>query len=108
MGRNISETRIVQILESVDKIENLQLLLGRENLEKSNLQFKDWIRSRDPNFLDRHLIPKNWALWDVEALPEFVKEREKLIRQRLKRLNFDPQEISGDRIQLVEGLETGN
>ena len=46
--------------------------------------------SNDSDFLERHLIPNELALWEVEALPEFVKAREQLIRQRLRRLGLDP------------------
>lgn len=90
MGRNIPEARIQRILESVNKLGNLQLLLARENLEKNNIPFSQWIQTRDLDFLERHLIPDNPDLWDVSALPEFVAAREELIRQRLRRLNFEP------------------
>jgi hypothetical protein len=89
MARNIPETRIQQIVNSVNKLGNLQLLLGRENLEKNNIPFSEWIQTRDRDFLDRHLIPDNPDLWDATALPEFVTAREKLISQRLRRLSFD-------------------
>ncbi len=88
MALNIPESRIQKILDSVNGLGNLQLLLGRENLEKSNTPFTEWIRTRDRGFLDQHLIPDDPDLWNVEALPEFVKAREKLIRQRLRQLNF--------------------
>ncbi len=90
MGRNISETRIQQILESANKLGNLQLLLGRENLEKNNTPFSHWIQTRDRSFLEHHLIPDDSSLWDVTVLPEFVEAREELIRQRLRRLNLEP------------------
>lgn len=95
MSRNIPETRIQQIVESVDKLGNLQLLLGRENLEKNNTPFSQWIRTRDQDFLERHFIPNDPDLWDVTALPEFVAARERLISQRLRRLNFDPATSGG-------------
>lgn len=90
MARNLSESLIQQILGSVNRLGNLQLLLGRENIEKSNIPFGDWIGTRDEEFLERHLIPQNAALWDVTKLPAFVDAREKLIRQRLRRLDSDP------------------
>ena len=86
----VPDSRIQLIVESVNRLGNLQLLLGRENLEKSNTPFRQWIQTRDGEFLDRHLIPKNPALWDVTALPEFVAAREELIRKRLRRLDFEP------------------
>jgi hypothetical protein len=90
MERGIPEMRVEQIIESVNKLGNLQLLLSRENLEKNNLPFSNWIQTRDRNFLNRHLIPDDPDLWDAAALPEFVAAREKLIRDRLRRLNFGP------------------
>ncbi|CAN7216049.1 DUF262 domain-containing protein [Bosea sp. LjRoot9] len=90
MARNLPESLIQKILGSVNRLGNLQILLGRENLEKSNIPFSDWIGTRDREFLDRHLIPRNPVLWDVTKLPEFVEAREELIRQRLRRLDIDP------------------
>jgi hypothetical protein len=90
MAKNLPEPLIKRILDSANRLGNLQLLLGRENLEKSNIPFAQWIQTRDSDFLERHLIPNEPALWEVEALPEFVKAREQLIRQRLRRFSLDP------------------
>ncbi|MGQ7794321.1 DUF262 domain-containing protein [Faunimonas sp. B44] len=84
MAANVPETRIQRILESVDRLGNLELLLGRENLEKSNTPFDEWITTRNEDFLERHLIPNDPDLWRVECLPEFVREREKLIDRRIR------------------------
>lgn len=89
-AHNLAEPLIQRILNSVNRLGNLELLLARENLEKSNLPFEQWLRTRDVAFLDRHLIPKDPRLWQVSALPEFVAAREELIRQRLRRLYLDP------------------
>jgi uncharacterized protein with ParB-like and HNH nuclease domain len=84
MAANLPEDRIIKILNAVDSLGNLQLLLGRENIEKSNKEFNEWINTRDDEFLDEHLIPRDQDLWNVNSLPEFVAHREKLIRQRLR------------------------
>lgn len=84
MAANLSEDRIIKILNAVDCLGNLQLLLGRENVEKSNKEFSDWIHTRDEDFLEEHLIPHDTSLWSVNRLPEFVAQREKLIKQRLR------------------------
>jgi hypothetical protein len=84
MSMNIPEHRIVEILASVDRLGNLQLLLGRENREKSDTPFQHWIVSRDAEFAEKQMIPSDQSLWSVEDLPEFVREREKTI---LKRIN---------------------
>jgi Protein of unknown function DUF262/Protein of unknown function (DUF1524) len=108
MGRNIPETRIKQIVESVNKLGNLQLLLARENLEKNNIPFSHWIQTRDRDFLERHLIPSDPELWDATALPEFVAAREELIRQRLRRLNFEPATTSASAMTQIEVAAAGN
>lgn len=79
----IPDSRIDKIVQSVDKIGNLQLLIGRENSEKSNQPFNEWIQTRANDFLVKNLIPDDQSLWNVEDLPEFVIAREKLIKQRL-------------------------
>jgi hypothetical protein len=84
MGMNVPEPRIVQILDCVDRVGNLELLLGRENLEKSNTPFDRWIVSRDADFLRRHLIPEDPSLWTVERLPEFVRSREQLLEDKIR------------------------
>ncbi|MDF1722046.1 MAG: DUF262 domain-containing HNH endonuclease family protein [Minwuia sp.] len=48
----LPEPRIEEILQCVDRIGNLQLLPGRENSEKSNMEFFDWIGTRDEGFLE--------------------------------------------------------
>ena len=92
---DIPEERVERILGSVNKLGNLELLLGRENLEKSNIPFGDWIRTRDDEFLKRHLIPNAPELWNVAALPEFVEAREELIRERLRKFDFSPEKWTG-------------
>ena len=89
-AQGLTETRITRILESVNRLGNLQLLLARENLEKSNMPFARWLETRDAVFRERHLIPDDPALWDIGALPEFVAAREALIQQRLRQINAEP------------------
>ena len=81
MARNVPESSIQAIIESVNKLGNLQLLLSCENIEKSNIPFEQWILTRDNEFLDRQFIPDAKDLWEVTALPEFVKMREELISE---------------------------
>lgn len=88
MAKNIPETTIVKIQEAVNRLGNLELLRGHENLEKSDQPFESWINSRDAGFFDRHLIPKKPDLFDVTRLPDFVAERERLIVRRLQEVFF--------------------
>jgi hypothetical protein len=82
-GRNLPEHRIQEILGAVNSLGNLQLLRGDENIEKGALPFRSWITGRRVDFYDQHMIPERLDLCDVLSLPEFVREREKLIRKRL-------------------------
>ncbi|MFC7705220.1 DUF262 domain-containing protein [Plastorhodobacter daqingensis] len=82
-GRNLPEHRIQEILGAVNRLGNLQLLRGDENIEKGALQFRSWITGRRSDFYEQHMIPRRLDLCDVLTLPEFVREREKLIRERL-------------------------
>jgi len=90
MAMNLPETLIQRILGSVNRLGNLQILLGRENLEKSNTPFKQWMQTRDSGFRDKHAIPENEALWDVTMLPQFVEAREQLMKKRLLRFGMGP------------------
>lgn len=103
MRMNVSESRIQKILSSVNRLGNLQILLGRENLEKNDMPFKAWIETRGASFLEEHCIPDRPDLWEVAALPEFVNAREELIRTRLRRLGVS----SGVRFATGE-LQLGN
>lgn len=85
-GRNLPEHRIQEILGAVNSLGNLQLLRSDENIEKSAMPFRSWITGRRTDFHDQHLIPDRLDLCDVLSLPEFVREREKLIRERLLEL----------------------
>lgn len=52
-GMNIPEHRIREIIDSVNRLGNLELLPGTENLEKSDLPFDAWITSRDRGYMAR-------------------------------------------------------
>lgn len=84
-GMNIPEHRIREITENVDRLGNLQLLQSFENNEKNDLNFDVWITGRDRHFMERQLIPNRLDLARAQTLPEFVREREHLIRDRLLR-----------------------
>lgn len=100
-AKNLPEAKIEEIIGAVDRLGNLQLLPGRENSEKSNLEFGDWIKTRDGGFLERHLIPPEPHLWCFEELPQFVAAREKLIRKRMASFASVPASSGGGEVQLV-------
>lgn len=91
MKNNIPMSKIEQLLSCSNRVGNLQLLVGAENLEKTNETFEDWIRTRDHSFLVKHHIPEDEHLWSIMMLPQFVAEREKRIRQKLVSLQGDPE-----------------
>jgi uncharacterized protein with ParB-like and HNH nuclease domain len=85
----IDENKWDFYLENCDYIGNLQLLEGLPNEEKSNKDFKEWLEETYPDeeerkeFMKKHLIPQNISL-DFNNFEEFIKERNKLIVQKLK------------------------
>jgi uncharacterized protein with ParB-like and HNH nuclease domain len=78
----ISQDRMEVIKNCVDRLGNLQLLLDRENLEKSDKPLIEWLATRDKSFLNKHLIPNDPNLFCPERLPEFIAAREKMIRDK--------------------------
>jgi uncharacterized protein with ParB-like and HNH nuclease domain len=88
MAANMPESLIQRIQDSVNRLGNLQLLRGQENLEKNNQPFAQWVKTRDQGFLDRHLIPNREDLYSVSELPNFVTAREQLIIRHLQRTIF--------------------
>jgi len=84
----LSAERMKEIQSCIDRLGNLQLLIPRENIEKSNHTFTSWMAARDDRFLDAHLMPTDRTLWTVERLPEFVAAREELIRHKIASLEL--------------------
>ena len=82
-SRNIAEHRIAEIVDASNRLGNLQLLRSDENIEKSDKPFGSWISGRHRDFLEQNMIPERRDYYDVMWLPEFVREREQLIRKRL-------------------------
>ncbi len=75
-----------QYHSKMNRIGNLQLLLGHENTAKLDKPFEEWITTRDAGFKKRHLIPNDPVLWKLERFEDFIKAREELIAERLKQL----------------------
>ena len=72
-----------------DRLGNLELLSGQENIEKSNKDFAAWVGTRSHDFKRRHLIPTEETLLSLEHFEQFIAAREALIRERLAGL-FGP------------------
>jgi hypothetical protein len=107
--RGLDAGKQARYAELMDRLGNLQLLVQKENNQKSGQEFEKWINSRDESFLDRHLIPRDQALWRFESFERFIEAREKLIRDRLASLLGAPT-ASGDEADGaamdVEGTES--
>ena len=67
-----------------DRIGTLSLLLAHENIGKQDMPIEQWLATREPGFLKRHLIPEDKSLWAFDQFPMFLDEREKLIKERIK------------------------
>lgn len=91
MNLNIPQSKIDELQRLENRFGNLQLLSASENLEKNAQPFSSWIRTRDSGFMARHSIPESEHLQTTLMMPKFVEERERLIRARLRRLQFDPE-----------------
>jgi len=78
-------------LENHDYLGNLQLLEGLPNEEKSNKDFKKWLKETYPHeeqqkeYMEKHFIPTGINL-SFSNFEEFFHERKKLILQRLKEI----------------------
>lgn len=75
-----------------NRLGNLELLSGQENIEKSNKDFATWVTTRSRDFKRRHLIPTDEALLSLQHFEQFTAAREALIRERLAGL-FGPEHM---------------
>lgn len=82
-AQDLFKRDLKQYRSGCDQLGNLTLLNARENMEKKAKPFDEWIRTREPAFLDRHLIPRSENLWRPVSFPDFLQERNKLILNRL-------------------------
>jgi hypothetical protein len=72
-----------------DQIANLALLTAKENgfTGKSGQLPEHWLPeqiAKDPQFLERHLIPADPELWKLPSYPKFIEARRKLILDKFK------------------------
>lgn len=83
--RGVPGALIERIRASANRLGNLQLLIDRENMQKSDGELAPWLATRGAGFLSQHLIPNDPALWQPEAFLEFIDAREELMRAALGR-----------------------
>ena len=80
LRRGYSEEKIQSYLSNYNTLVNLELLEENENKAKNAKPFDEWIKSRDDNFKERHLIP-NIDSYDFDHFLEFIAARKKLLIQ---------------------------
>jgi len=78
-----------------DNILNLQFLKPDENSEKSDLNYVEWLESRHDSQIERHYIPEDEKLYEVENFENFLNERENLITNRLLDMSDEIEEQFG-------------
>ena len=85
-GKNVPE----HIKELRDDFGNLALIIEGENSGKKNRPLHEWLATRDPQYLKRHLIPTDTALWHLDKYENFLIERRKLLKARIQQVfSFD-------------------
>jgi uncharacterized protein with ParB-like and HNH nuclease domain len=94
--KDLASTDRVSWIQRKEQLGNLCLLLAHENIGKQDMPVDEWLESRDSSFLKRHLIPEDKSLWKFDRFDDFIKEREVLIRQRLKALFPTPSHHHSD------------
>ena len=72
-----------------DQIANLMLLSAEENRdEKKDKPLEEWLKDKDDEYLEVHLIPKDKELWKIENFEKFIEERKKLIVNKFKKMGL--------------------
>jgi hypothetical protein len=74
------------IKELRDDFGNLALVIGSENSGKKGRPLHEWLATRSPEYLKRHLIPPDPSLWHIARFERFLIERRKLLKARLQQV----------------------
>ncbi|EGT3616105.1 DUF262 domain-containing protein [Clostridium perfringens] len=81
------EKRMVQKYkkDDINQIGNCMLLTQKENQMggKGDKTPEEWFKDKDKEYLEMHLIPEDKELWKIENYEEFIKERNKLILNKV-------------------------
>jgi hypothetical protein len=67
-----------------DDFGNLALVIAGENAGNKEHPLDDWLATRSPEYLNRHLIPGDKTLWHIDKYDSFLIERRKLLRTRIQ------------------------
>ena len=79
----INQVEAERFEERKHSVANLQLLTDEEHAQKQELPFEEWVKARTDDYKRRHCIPRNDRLYEMDQFPEFLQERERLIRERI-------------------------
>ena len=52
---------------------------------RGNIPPAEWFADKDVAYLDKHLIPKDKKLWELNGFEDFIVARQQLIRDRFRR-----------------------
>lgn len=85
--RGIDEQTAEEINKTRNSIANIQLLTGKENMDKSDMSFEEWISSRNESFKKSHLIPEMGS-YRYEDFLIFIEERKKLMVEAIKNIKI--------------------
>ena len=71
-----------------NQLANCTLLSREENGAggKWDTPPDEWFANKNKDYLNKHLIPPNPALWKIDRFEDFIEERKKLIREHFKYL----------------------
>jgi hypothetical protein len=83
--RGYDDAKVNSYVAKHNVLPNLELLTESENLSKNATPFEHWIRTRDPAFRSRHLIP-TLPTYGLDSFEKFVEQRAALIGAALKAL----------------------
>jgi uncharacterized protein with ParB-like and HNH nuclease domain len=88
--KGIDENKIEFYLNNYNCLANLQLLEGTPNMEKSDMDFKEWLLKTYPDeqsrkdYMAKHYIPDVDLIF--ENFEDFISERKKLMFDKFKSL----------------------
>lgn len=81
--QGMPEEKIRTFVEERDKLPNLQLLTEGENKGKQDTPFEEWVSNQSEEFYDRHFVPDQAELHQLDHFGDFVEERRAMIKQHL-------------------------
>jgi len=79
-----------------NQLANCMLLTAAENGAggKRDTPPDEWFEDKGEEYFERHLIPRDPALWKVESFEGFIAERKELIRKKFGYLLTAPTKAS--------------